>query len=218
MPPASRLGLTVFAIASSIALSCRCAMADPAELEELLASERTPAGIDITVETGGCTGKSDFEVTSDPVKNGEAGIAFRRLTRDDCKGFYPKGLKLHYSWTDLKLPEGTKLSVKNPIGNQAATETPPSNLKKDLNSKPGRSRQVRSGHRRSLRAKAARHRRIHRRRRHRAIRSSVSTHGRAHLRGREVHYCYKFAAPACKGRKHGKLRPRRHRRSCHQTG
>jgi hypothetical protein len=214
MPPASRLGLTVFAIASSIALSCRCATADPAELEELLASERTPAGIDITVETGGCTGKSDFEVTSDPVKNGEAGIAFRRLTRDDCKGFYPKGLKLHYSWTDLKLPEGTKLSVKNPIGNQAATEAAPSNRKTDLKSKPGRSRQARPGHRRSLRTKATRHRRIHRRRRHRAIHSSALKHGGTHLRRRQAHYCYKSAAPPCRGRKHGKLRPRRHRRTC----
>jgi hypothetical protein len=215
MPPASCLALTVFAIASAIILSYPGAIAGPSELEELLATEPTPAGIDITVETGGCTGKSDFEVTSGPVKNGTAAIAFRRLTRDTCKGFYPNGVKLHYGWTDLKLLEGTKLSVKNPVGNQTTTQTVPPSRKKDMNSKPGRSRQARPGHHRSLRTKATRHRRKHRRRRHyTAIRSSVLTHGRTHLRGHEAHDCYTFAAPACKGRKHGKLRRRQHRRTC----
>jgi len=93
--------------------------------EELLAAEQTPAGIDVTVRTGGCTKLSDFEVSSSPVKNGKASVEFRRLKPDDCKGNFPAGLRLPFGWSDLKLPAGTKLIVKNPVTGDPAVQQAP---------------------------------------------------------------------------------------------
>jgi hypothetical protein len=91
------------------------ARAELAPLAELLAAEATEDGLTLTVPTGGCTKKSDFELTSSPAKNGAAVVEVRRLTPDVCKGNFPDGLKLSFSWAELKLPEHTKISVKNPV-------------------------------------------------------------------------------------------------------
>lgn len=85
------------------------------ELEQVISSEPTPAGIDVTVATGGCTKKADFEVTSSPAGDGKASVELRRKTPDTCKGNFPDGLKLQYTWGELNLPQGTQLSVKNPV-------------------------------------------------------------------------------------------------------
>jgi hypothetical protein len=84
-------------------------------LEKIIASEPAPTGITITVATGGCTEKADFQVISSPAAGGKASIELRRTKGDSCKGNFPDGLKLHYTWAELKLPEGTQISVKNPV-------------------------------------------------------------------------------------------------------
>jgi hypothetical protein len=94
------------------AVSCGAAQSEP--LERLLSTETDANGISVTVPTGGCTSKSDFEVSSHPAGSGKAEIEFKRLKPDDCKGNFPRGLKLNFSWNDLKLPPGTTLVVKNP--------------------------------------------------------------------------------------------------------
>ncbi|MGO9485961.1 MAG: hypothetical protein ACLPX9_15465 [Rhodomicrobium sp.] len=85
------------------------------QLEPVIAAEPTPAGIDVTVETGGCTDKADFDVTASPVKDGKSSVELRRKAPDTCKGNFPDGLKLQYTWAELKLPQGTQVSVKNPL-------------------------------------------------------------------------------------------------------
>ena len=90
----------------------------------LMAAEPNDAGIKVTVPTGGCTKKADFAVSSHPVQGGAAQIEFKRLKPDDCKGYFPDGLKLLFTWDDLKLPAGTKLTVANPIGDQAVQPEP----------------------------------------------------------------------------------------------
>jgi len=114
-------------VAKHAVITCTCvllstsgAMAEGAPLAELKAAETTGAGISVTVATGGCTEKSDFEAGAQPAAKGAANVEIRRLKRDDCKGNFPAGLKLLFTWNELKLPAGTKLHVKNPMETKAS--------------------------------------------------------------------------------------------------
>ena len=107
-PFALALSLTLLAAGGSPAGAAQ-------ELERIVSTETTPAGIAVTVATGGCTRKADFEVTSSAVSGGKATVELRRTKPDTCKGNFPDGLKLQYTWAELNIPEGTQLSLKNPL-------------------------------------------------------------------------------------------------------
>lgn len=112
-------------IAAAVLLPCVPGMAaEPAPLAELLAAEPTKDGLTLTVPTGGCTKKSDFEVTASAVQKGAAIIEVRRPVPDVCKGNFPDGLKLAFSWSDLNLPPRTKISVKNLVLNAPPPQPP----------------------------------------------------------------------------------------------
>jgi hypothetical protein len=96
------------------------AHAAEAPLADLMAAEPNDGGINVTVPTGGCTKKGDFAVSTRPVTQGAARIEFKRLKPDYCKGNFPEGIKLSFTWDDLKLPAGTKLTVTNPVADQPA--------------------------------------------------------------------------------------------------
>lgn len=98
------------------------AYAGPAPLANLVAAEPTDAGLNVTVPTGGCTKKADFELRAQPPSKGASRIEIRRLKNDYCKGNFPDGLKLSFTWDELKLPAGTKLTVANKI--EGATAQP----------------------------------------------------------------------------------------------
>jgi hypothetical protein len=89
--------------------------AEQAPLAELLAAETTETGINVTVPTGGCTKKTDFEVRSQDLTEGKAIVELRRLKPDDCKGNFPEGLKLTFTWSELKLPAHSNVSFNNHI-------------------------------------------------------------------------------------------------------
>jgi hypothetical protein len=82
-------------------------------VEKLLSAETGADGINVTMRTGGCTSKSDFAVNARPTGGNRADVEFNRLHPDDCKGNFPGGLKLFYSWSELKLPAGTAIVFKN---------------------------------------------------------------------------------------------------------
>ena len=42
-------------------------------------------------------------------------IELHRMYRDTCKGNFPEGLKLQFTWADIKLPKGTNVTVKNRV-------------------------------------------------------------------------------------------------------
>ncbi len=96
------------------------ARAAEAPLADIVAAEPTDAGINVTVPTGGCTKKADFQVASQPAAKGEARIEIHRLKSDYCKGNFPDGLKLLFTWDDLKLPAGTKLKLGNAVATHVA--------------------------------------------------------------------------------------------------
>jgi|SRR5208337_3676963 len=89
--------------------------AEPAVLEKLLAVKFTKMGVTLTVWTGGCTKKSDFEIMSRRLKKRVVSIEVRRLAPDVCKGNFPDGVKLLFSWSELRAPNRTKILLRNPI-------------------------------------------------------------------------------------------------------
>ena len=97
------------------------AHAEQARLAEVISAEPVEAGINVTVPTGGCTKKADFEVSASQASIGAAKIEIRRLKLDSCKGNFPDGLKLLFTWDDLKLPAGTKLTVANPVASRSGS-------------------------------------------------------------------------------------------------
>jgi hypothetical protein len=88
-------------------------------LAEVIATEPADAGIAVTVPTGGCTKKADFQTASQPAGEGAAKIEIRRLKSDWCKGNFPDGIKFVFTWDELKVPAGTKLTLANPVKSQA---------------------------------------------------------------------------------------------------
>ncbi|MFZ1109163.1 MAG: hypothetical protein WAN43_12585 [Rhodomicrobium sp.] len=167
----------VAASAACLLIAVQARAAETPPLADLLAAKPTDAGIDVTVTTGGCTKKADFAVSAQPPAQGAAKVEIRRLKSDWCKGNFPDGIKLTFTWEELKLPAGTKLSLANPVAGQAAqaAETrkasvaAPRKFKKRCKR---RARHARCGKRRAHGAsRAVAHRahvRRHHRRRHRA--------------------------------------------------
>jgi hypothetical protein len=94
------------------------AKAESVALETLLAAKPTKSGLTLTVSTGGCTKKSDFEIASHRIRKGVASIEARRLMPDVCKGNFPDGMKLSFTWAELKVPKKTKILIRNPIERQ----------------------------------------------------------------------------------------------------
>ena len=154
-PLALALPLMLFAAAGLPAMASQ-------ELEKIISSEPAPTGVTITVATGGCTEKADFQVSSSRVADGKATIELRRTKGDTCKGNFPDGLKLHYTWAELKLPEGTQITVKNladpvfgamvPAMAKAADTVKAAEVKK----KPRRHYRAKRHYRRHLRRKSRR--------------------------------------------------------------
>ena len=99
------------------------------DFEGSISCEPGAGGIAVTVETGGCTAKADFAVSSTAAL-GKTEIGLRRAKADTCKGNFPDGLKLQFSWSDLKLSPGSQYVLTNPMlpgaaGKQACAGTVP---------------------------------------------------------------------------------------------
>ena len=80
----------------------------------LIAARTGPDGVVFTVPTGGCTSPADFRVAVQR-GSGEAAVTLHRLTPDACKGFFPGGMEIAYSWAELGLPPGSALRIVNRI-------------------------------------------------------------------------------------------------------
>ena len=82
---------------AAIALASSASSADPTAVErKSVVSEEQ---VEINVPTNGCTGKDSFSVKVD-----EAGkVELRRVEPDHCKGWFPSGEWVTYSWSELGL-------------------------------------------------------------------------------------------------------------------
>ncbi len=152
------------------------AYAGQAPLANLAAAAPTDAGLNVTVPTGGCTKKADFEVSAQPPSKGAARIEIRRLKIDYCKGNFPDGLKLSFTWDELKLPAGTKLTVVNKVEGRPAQPQEP----RQVSVKPHKKfkkKCKRKTHGKRCKARHLRHR-VHKA--HAAHHRHRGTHGRHH--------------------------------------
>lgn len=81
-------------------------------VEQIYGVEMTNNGPVFQVFTGGCTVKDDFEVEilgSNPVL-----LRLWRLSPDDCKAYYPYGIKVSFSFDELGLAPFSYFQVLNP--------------------------------------------------------------------------------------------------------
>jgi hypothetical protein len=122
--------LKAAALASALLLATAGAPATAGEGPERIVSCQTlPTGITVTVETGGCTARADFLLSTNPA-GAKTDIELRRTKPDTCKGNFPDGLKLQFSWADLKLAPGSKFALQNqplpgPDGKKSCAGTVP---------------------------------------------------------------------------------------------
>ena len=71
-------------------------------------------GVEVTVPTGGCTEKSHFRLR--PVEGaGETILFFDRMIRDRCKGNFPEGTRLEFSWKEIGIAPHRPVTLGNPI-------------------------------------------------------------------------------------------------------
>lgn len=90
--------------------------------EELIGYRFSEAGVEFIVQTGGCTEKEDFALTAtaEPSVQTPAGtgdgpgpiiwLHLQRLEADLCRGFFPGGTSIHYSFEELRELIGTELT------------------------------------------------------------------------------------------------------------
>jgi hypothetical protein len=100
-------------IRMSVAATCLVvgfAMSGTASKTFSLPTRSTPNGVEVNVSTGGCTERISFIIKS-VVKNKEASVIIHRRERDACKGFFPDGTWIAFSWQELGLTPGTSITV-----------------------------------------------------------------------------------------------------------
>ena len=71
-----------------------------------------PDGLSINVQTGGCTDKQDFRLGTDAT-----GITLLRQTPDVCKGWFPHGKWIDFTWAELATVGITPSMVKDAKAN-----------------------------------------------------------------------------------------------------
>lgn len=84
--------------------------------ERVYSADISENSITIRVAASGCTTKEYFDVDIDHEGGEKFTIEFERVRRDYCKMMQPDGEKLTWTYTELGLPAGSKVSLENPVG------------------------------------------------------------------------------------------------------
>ena len=98
-----------------ICLACMVTASQAKEIELLKSFRVENAGLEIVVRTGGCTQKEDFRVEADVTEN-LLNVSIIRLIEGNCKGFFPRGLRLNFQWDEvIGYQQGMPIKVLNPV-------------------------------------------------------------------------------------------------------
>ncbi|MBI1359349.1 MAG: hypothetical protein GC155_03600 [Alphaproteobacteria bacterium] len=123
----SRLSVVAAALAMSASLSgCIVVGAnvhdgdwdDDAHLVRLLGAEvdaRAPE-VTITASSNGCTEKSQFAPLVDRRGDNRYSVGFRRTVEDRCKALMAEGKRMTWTFSELGIPAGSQVVVRNRIG------------------------------------------------------------------------------------------------------
>jgi len=83
-------------------------------LTEIIHFQIDNNGVTFWVPTGGCTGPEDFKIQT-KTKDNTLFIYLLRLNADYCKGFFPEGFSIFFSFEELGFSSPTKVEVQNPV-------------------------------------------------------------------------------------------------------
>ncbi|MGF1462010.1 MAG: hypothetical protein ACFB2Z_02375 [Maricaulaceae bacterium] len=88
--------------------------------EPIYAARVEAEGVYVTVRSNGCTNKSQFDVDVDEERDRVYSAAFRRIQADRCASD-PQGRdELYFSYSELGVPAGADLFVRNPLARGAS--------------------------------------------------------------------------------------------------
>lgn len=78
-------------------------------------SVRGPSEISIVAHSNGCTNKEDFSADVDR-DDDRYRVRFQREREDNCKALVPEGRRMTWSFAELGIPDGARVTVSNRVG------------------------------------------------------------------------------------------------------
>lgn len=85
----------------------------PGHVEPVHAAVITRNQAAFWVSSNGCTAKADIQPVVRPSDDGSI-ITLRRIREDRCREVQPEGVEMRWSFEELGLADGSRLSVENP--------------------------------------------------------------------------------------------------------
>ena len=85
----------------------------PGQIEPIHAAAIGPDQAVFWVSSNGCTRKTDLTAVVRPARDGSV-ITLRRINEDRCTRAQPQGVEMRWSFEELGLAPGTRVSVENP--------------------------------------------------------------------------------------------------------
>lgn len=67
------------------------------------------------VRSSGCTDETYFDVDVDRVSSGSYAVSIDRIRVDTCEANLPGGVAVTYTFDELNIPDGSSVSVRNPV-------------------------------------------------------------------------------------------------------
>jgi hypothetical protein len=93
------------------------AQSGPARSEAVLAFRDTGDSLRIRVSTGGCTTANDFNVNVDRSR-GQAHVTLVRVVPDNCKGDFPEGTEIAFSYEAAGVQPAERVQLMNRVAPQ----------------------------------------------------------------------------------------------------
>ncbi len=109
------LATALFFSYHTFAESTRPAPQDDPQIESIFNYTIDEHGIGFRVYTGGCTCKKSFNLAQSDSNGGKTTkLTLLRISPDYCKGRFPEGTFVWYSFEELNLRPNSDLQIENP--------------------------------------------------------------------------------------------------------
>lgn len=79
-------------------------------------SVRGPGEVSIVAHSNGCTQKEDFHADVNGEGNNTFRVRFERTKEDNCKALVPEGRRMTWSYAELGIPQGARVTISNRVG------------------------------------------------------------------------------------------------------
>lgn len=110
-----KAGLMIAAAVAATALgSAAFAQSELVRSEAVLSFRTTGDELRVRVGTGGCTTASDFSVNVERVR-GQANVTLTRVVPDNCKGHFPEGTEVAFSYEAAGVQPNERVQLMNRV-------------------------------------------------------------------------------------------------------